>query len=166
MHTSYVEQRRVWLGRWNTRPDFGCVLLGLHGDADPRWNFSREVRRQIRVGHWHPSHRFLFHADSIGCTTWRLWSSYSNACTHWPSWGMIPKMIYLYHFTRNFKSGLTDWLINSFQGVTFPSANSMISKWVPTFERTTIGAFVLAGSHLACDTPSLRNVSNVSIFFV
>lgn len=32
------------------------------------------------------------------------------------------------------------------EGVTFPSANSMISKWVPTFERTTIGAFVLAGT--------------------
>lgn len=31
------------------------------------------------------------------------------------------------------------------EGVTFPTANSMISKWVPTFERTTIGAFVLAG---------------------
>ncbi|XP_046451173.1 putative inorganic phosphate cotransporter [Daphnia pulex] len=32
------------------------------------------------------------------------------------------------------------------EGVSFPAANSMVSKWVPTFERTTIGAFVLAGT--------------------
>lgn len=32
------------------------------------------------------------------------------------------------------------------QGVTFPTATSMISKWVPNMERTTLGAFVLAGT--------------------
>lgn len=31
------------------------------------------------------------------------------------------------------------------QGVTYPSVNNLLSKWVPTLERTTFGAFVLAG---------------------
>ena len=32
------------------------------------------------------------------------------------------------------------------EGVTYPTANSMISKWVPSVERTRLGAFVLAGT--------------------
>ena len=36
--------------------------------------------------------------------------------------------------------------VNCFKGVTFPAAASMLSKWVPNMERTTLGAFVLAGA--------------------
>lgn len=32
------------------------------------------------------------------------------------------------------------------KGVTFPAVNSMISRWIPNSERTTIGSFILAGT--------------------
>ena len=168
---------RVFVGQQDSGSDTGLFLLGLHRDTAAGWTAGRTLRRQVCLRSGSVLHRFLLAAHAYCCP---MESNCLYCCPgpYWSRWGRsrLPNMLLrqlLNELSKPNKGSIYFegfdsclWITIFWQGITIPSLNVMLSRWVPYSERSTIGAFVLAGKNCLHSYLVDLLVLVISLFFL
>ena len=128
--------RRVCVERANSVASVIGLLPGFHHDAATRWYLGWKIRYQVSLRRCYSHRCHRDHVPAVISQSW-IYLLYSRPCFNRIRPG----------FQFASPSALT--VHNSVvihQGVCSPSMHSLLSKWAPPDERSSMAAFIYAGN--------------------
>ena len=134
--------RRVCVGRADAIVDHDVLLLGLHRNAAAVGYSGAEIRHQVSLRRRHIDSSRRHRLFTVTRQSWSCLLDHRKSHHRSSSgWANTPNSIqFIIHYPIQ--------MVLLVQGACFPSMHNLLAKWAPPLQRSSMSAFIYAGSQV------------------